>query len=167
MHVLSVGTPAGVDLVTKNGVKDEQVVIAERTIHIDLKVVDMTNFDVILEMDWLAENFVSIDCHKKEVVFTPPNELTFKFKGTLTGTTPNIISMMKARRLVQQGGWAILACVVNRKRKEKTIDTVPIVNEFHNVFPEDLPGIPPSRAVDFGIELEPGTGPISKAPLIR
>ena len=104
MHVLSVGTPAGVDLVTKNRVKDGQVVIVGRTIHVDLKVVDMTDFDVILGMDWLAENFASIDCHKKEVVFTPPNGLTFKFKGTFTGTTLEIISMMKAKLLVQQRG---------------------------------------------------------------
>ena len=48
MHVLSVATPAGVDLVTKNRVKDGQVVIAGQTINIDLKVVDMTDFDVIL-----------------------------------------------------------------------------------------------------------------------
>ncbi|XP_022973318.1 uncharacterized protein LOC111471874 [Cucurbita maxima] len=56
IHILSVGTPAGVDLVTKNRVKDGQMVIAGQTIQ-DLKVVDMTNFDVILGMDWLAENF--------------------------------------------------------------------------------------------------------------
>ena len=101
MHVLSVGTPVGVDLVTKNRVKHRQVVIAGQTIHVELKVMDMTDFDVILGMDWLAENFASIDCHKKEVIFTPPNGLTFKFKGTSTGTTPKIISMMKARRLIQ------------------------------------------------------------------
>ena len=70
---------------------------------------------------------------------------------------------MKAKRLVQ-GGWAFLACAINIKGKKKPIDTVPIVNEFMDVFPEDLPGIPPSREVDFGIDLEPGTRPISKAP---
>ena len=73
---------------------------------------------------------------------------------------------MKARRLVQHGGWAVLACVVNTKEKKKTIDTVPIVNEFHDVFSEDLSGIPPSLVVDFGIELEQGMRPISKAPII-
>ena len=89
MHFLSVGTSAGVDLITKNRVKDEQVVIARQTINVDLKVVDMTDFDIILGMNWLAENFASIDCHKKEVIFTPPNGLTFKFKGTFT--TPKMI----------------------------------------------------------------------------
>ena len=51
-----------------------------------------------------------------------------------------------------------------RKRQEKTLVYVPIVNEFPDVFPDDLPGIPPFRAVDFVIEVELGTGPISKAP---
>ena len=49
--------------------------------------------------------------------------------------------------------------------KEKTLDMVPIVHEFSDVFLEDLPGIPPSRTVDFAIELKLGTEPISKAPI--
>ena len=52
--------------------------------------------------------------------------------------------MMKANRLVQQGGWAILACVVDVREKEKTLENVSIVNEFPYVFPNDLPGISPS-----------------------
>ena len=72
--------------------------------------------------------------------------------------------MMKAKRLVQQDGWTILACVVDIRGKEKTLENVFSVNEFPNVYQDDLLGIPPSRAVDFIIELEPGTGPISKAP---
>ena len=58
----------------------------------------------------------------------------------------------------------ILACAIDTKGKEKTMDTVPIVNEFLDVFSEDLPRIPPSRAVDFEIEFELRMGHISKAP---
>ena len=72
--------------------------------------------------------------------------------------------MMKANRLVQQGGWAILACVVDVREKEKTLENVSIVNEFPYVFPNDLPGISPSWVVDFVIEHELETGPIFKAP---
>ena len=72
--------------------------------------------------------------------------------------------MMKAKRLVQHDGWTILACAVDIRGKEKTLENVSSVNEFPNVYPDDLPGIPPSRAVDFIIELESGIGPISKAP---
>ncbi|XP_075095211.1 uncharacterized protein LOC142173505 [Nicotiana tabacum] len=42
-----------------------------------------------------------------------------------------------------------------------TLQSVPIVNEFPKVFPEDLPGVPPDREIDFGIDLLPGTKPIS------
>ena len=57
--MLSIDTPAGANLVTENRVKDGQVVVAVRTIKVDLKVVDMTDFDIILGMDWLAKNFAS------------------------------------------------------------------------------------------------------------
>ena len=89
---------------------------------------------------------------------------SFKFKGQISGLPPKVVSMMKAKRLVQQGGWTILACAVDVIGKEKTLENVSIVNEFSDVYPNDLPGIPPSRAVDFIIELELETGPISKAP---
>ena len=59
---------------------------------------------------------------------------------------------------------SILTCVVDVREKENTLDNVPVVNEFLDVFPEDVPGIPPSRVVDFAIKLEPGIGPIFKAP---
>ena len=70
--------------------------------------------------------------------------------------------MVEAKCLELQGSWAILARAIDTKGKEKIMDV--IVNEFPDVFAEDLPGVPPSRAVDFGIELESGTRPISKAP---
>ena len=41
---------------------------------------------------------------------------------------------------------------------------VPVVNEFSDVFPEELPGLPPDREIEFAIELAPGTEPVSKAP---
>ena len=164
LHVLLTSTRARVDLVGRDRIKNGQVIVANQTLSVDLIVVNMTDFDVILGMDWLVENRASIDYCKKEVVFSPLAGPSFKFKSTSFGTTPKLILMMKQRKLVQQGGWAIIACVVDVREKEKTLDNVPVVNEFLDVFPEDLPRIPPSRAVDFAIELKPRTGPISKAP---
>ena len=40
----------------------------------------------------------------------------------------------------------------------------PVVKEFLDVFPEDLPGLPPDRVLEFFIDVIPGTTPISKAP---
>jgi hypothetical protein len=46
----------------------------------------------------------------------------------------------------------------------KTIKEVPVVNEYPDVFPEELPDMPPDRDVEFVIDLLPGTGPIAKRP---
>ncbi|XP_074278483.1 uncharacterized protein LOC141602072 [Silene latifolia] len=51
-----------------------------------------------------------------------------------------------------------------RQSVPKKLEDVPVVCDFADVFPEELPGIPPERAVEFSIDLVPGTGPIAKAP---
>jgi hypothetical protein len=47
---------------------------------------------------------------------------------------------------------------------ERRLEDIHVVREFPDVFPDDLPGMPPERAIEFKIELEPDTAPISKAP---
>jgi hypothetical protein len=47
---------------------------------------------------------------------------------------------------------------------EQKIEDIDVVREFLDVFPDDPPGMPPKRAIEFKIELQPGTAPISKAP---
>jgi hypothetical protein len=47
---------------------------------------------------------------------------------------------------------------------ERRLEDIHVVHEFSNVFPDDLLGIPPERAIEFKIELQPGTTPIAKAP---
>jgi hypothetical protein len=46
----------------------------------------------------------------------------------------------------------------------KSIEEIPVVREFSDVFPDDLPGMPPERDIEFKIELQPSTTHISKAP---
>ena len=58
--------PCKVDLVTKDRVKNGQVIAADQTLSVDLIVVKMTDFNVILGMDWLASYRASIDCRKKK-----------------------------------------------------------------------------------------------------
>ena len=54
--------------------------------------------------------------------------------------------------------------VVAHAEASLDLSSIPVVYEFPNVFPEDLPGLPPDRDVEFAIELEPGTAPISWHP---
>ena len=71
---------------------------------------------------------------------------------------------MQTKRLLRQGCEAYLAYVVDTERKIPNIKEVEVVDEFEDVFPNDLPGLPPDREIEFAIELIPGATPVSKAP---
>ncbi|GJV12306.1 hypothetical protein Tco_1353847 [Tanacetum coccineum] len=58
----------------------------------------------------------------------------------------------------------ITATLDEDKSKGRRLEDVPVVQEFPEVFPEDLPGIPPTRQVEFRIDLVPGATPVARAP---
>ncbi|TYK07886.1 ty3-gypsy retrotransposon protein [Cucumis melo var. makuwa] len=163
-HVLSVSTPSQECMLSKEKVKACQIEIAGHVIEVTLLVLDMLDFDVILGMDWLAANHASIDCSRKEVAFNPPSMASFKFKGEGSRSLPQVISAMKASKLFCQGTWSILASMVDTREVDVSLSSEPVVRDDPNVFPKELPGLPPHREVEFAIELEPGTVPISRAP---
>nr|GFC99855.1 putative reverse transcriptase domain-containing protein [Tanacetum cinerariifolium] len=96
--------------------------------------------------------------------------LIFHGDGSNNGreTRLNIISCTKTQRYLLKGCHIFLAHVTTKeaedKLKEKRLEDVPIVQDFPEVFPEDLPGIPPTRQVDFQIDLVPGAAPVARAP---
>ncbi|TYK09586.1 pol protein [Cucumis melo var. makuwa] len=122
------------------------------------------DFDVILSMDWLSANYASIDCFRKGVVFNPPSRASFKFKGAGFTCLPKVISAMKASKLLSQGTSSFLASVLDTREPEAFLSSEPVVREYPDVFPDELPGLSPPREIDFAIELEPGTAPILRAP---
>ncbi|GJT24991.1 retrotransposon protein, putative, ty3-gypsy subclass [Tanacetum coccineum] len=102
---------------------------------------DMCEFDIILGIDWLAAHRATIDCHSRRVIFGDIHAPEFIYPpifGFLRRTIYEDHFALKARTLLSQG--------------------------CEDVFPEELPGIPPIRDVEFNIELIPGAEPISKAP---
>ena len=75
-----------------------------------------------------------------------------------------IISSMKARRMLLSGCQGFLATVMDTTHVEKSKPgDIAVVREFSDVFPEELPGLPPDREISFEIELLPGSTPVSKA----
>ncbi|GJY52403.1 hypothetical protein Tco_0443250 [Tanacetum coccineum] len=83
-------------------------------------------------------------------------------------TRLNIISCTKTQKYLLKGCPIFLAHVTTKdtknKSKEKRLEDVPIVRDFLDVFPEDLPGLPLTRQVEFQIDLIPGAAPIARAP---
>ncbi|XP_052882253.1 uncharacterized protein LOC128290588 [Gossypium arboreum] len=76
----------------------------------------------------------------------------------------NVISVLRAEKLVRKGCEAFLEYVSNSGIKSLSVEDVRTVKEFPDVFPEELSGLPPDREVEFGIELLPGIVPVSIAP---
>ena len=76
----------------------------------------------------------------------------------------NIISAITARKMLRRGYKGYLAVVKDTKVEMGTVKNVPVVCEFSDVFPEELPGLPPEREIELCIDVVPGTDPISMPP---
>ncbi|GKA28127.1 putative reverse transcriptase domain-containing protein [Tanacetum coccineum] len=139
--------------------------------NINLMPVELGSFDVIIGMDWLSKYHALIDCAEK-IVRIPWGNETLIVHGDGSnqgnGTRLNIISCTKTHKYLLKGHNVFLAHVTTKetedKSGEKRLEDVPIVRDFPEVFPEDLPGLPPTRQVEFQIDLMPGAAPVARAP---
>ncbi|GAB2285598.1 hypothetical protein Dimus_020042, partial [Dionaea muscipula] len=163
VHLL-VTTPLGSSVEVNTVCKSCEVDIDGRLLQVDLRPLDIRGFDVILGMDWLSCHHAKVDCRGKRVIFSIPNHPEFAFEGDKKASCAGIISALQASKMLKKGCSGYLAYVVDTEKAEPKLEELPVVKEFPDVFPEDLPGIPPDREVEFVIDLVPGTTPISKAP---
>jgi hypothetical protein len=113
----------------------------------NLIVLELKGIDVILRIDWLSKHKVLIDCTKKSVKLTTLDGKELKFVTESVVTTKGVANRAKVNQLDANQG-----------------SKVPVVSEFPNVFPKELPGMPPDRDIEFVIELMCGTAPIYKSP---
>ncbi|XP_074362558.1 uncharacterized protein LOC141702846 [Apium graveolens] len=118
--------------------------------------------DVVAGMDWLSLYKENIDCKKKRVVMYTTDNKRISYQGQRQDK--KFLPVLQAKKLLRQGCEAYLAHVVDTKKETPTLDEIPIVREFPDVFPEELPGLLPDREIKFSIDLIPGAEPVSKAP---
>ena len=161
---LCVATPLGVNIVLDRACVNCPILISGHELLAHLHVMSMKDYDIILGMDFLSASHAVVDCYAKKVDFKIPGEAEFTFYGSDSASPPRVISALQARKLLLNGCSGFLATVVETKTEGPLLDDIPVVREFPDVFPEDLPGLPPDREVEFAIELAPGTSHISKAP---
>ncbi|XP_070050745.1 uncharacterized protein [Nicotiana tomentosiformis] len=130
----------------------------------DLLLLDMVDFEVILGMDWLPPYHAILDCHAKTVTLSMLELPRLEWRGSSVGTSNWVISFLKARHMVEKGYLAYLDYVWDTIAETPAIDLVPVVRDFFDVFPTDLPGMSPDQDIDFGIDLVPGTQSIFTSP---
>ncbi|GJY73829.1 putative reverse transcriptase domain-containing protein [Tanacetum coccineum] len=85
-------------------------------------------------------------------------------EGNRNNSRLKIVSCIKARKYIENGCELFLAQVTKQESKEKRLEDVPVIRDFPEVFPEELPGLPPPRQVEFRIDLIPGAAPVARAP---
>lgn len=102
-----------------------------------------------------GSKYIELKCSDGEILRVDSNELN---------TPPTVITSMMAQRYMRKGYESYLTFILNTKESELKIESMPIMSEYLDVFPEELPRLPPVREVEFGIELMPGTTTISIAP---
>ncbi|XP_074288633.1 uncharacterized protein LOC141613787 [Silene latifolia] len=112
----------------------------------------------------LSRNRAFIDCYQKKVSLKGPKGVRVSYRGFVVKPKVRLISTVTLKSCLRKGGELILCHVWDTREAVKGPGEIPVVCEFQNVFPEEIPGLPPKRDVDFNIELKPGTGSISRAP---
>ena len=121
---------------------------------------DMSEFDVILGMDWLRAHRVVIDCDYKRVTAYTLDGICVMFQGDKHDALPRAV--YNSRWHGQLMGWLVNLTLEDEVRQELSLPRV--VCEYEDIFSDELPRLPPYRDVDFTIELRPGTSPIFMTP---
>ncbi|XP_021989627.1 uncharacterized protein LOC110886169 [Helianthus annuus] len=110
-------------------------------------------FQVVVGMDWLSRHHAKVVCFRKEIKLTSPSGKSVTIHAEKEGK-PVMCSMLKAHKLMRHGCRAFMIYANEPDKGLLKIEDVPVVREYADVFPEDLPGIPPEREVT-GMKNEP------------
>ena len=159
-----IATPLGKSLFADKVCKGCTLELGKWEYEVDLIILEMFDFDVILGMDWLFSNRVKIDCHERIIFSNPPGHEYLNHFGNALSMKISIVSALKAADMLKRGCKGYLASVVDKKQGELVLGDIPIVREYPEIFPEELPGLPTSREIEFEIVVEANTTPISKPP---
>ncbi|WVZ57819.1 hypothetical protein U9M48_008158 [Paspalum notatum var. saurae] len=138
-HITAPGAPIDTSL----GVRLLNLEIGAESFIINPVVLPHQGIDVILGMNWMTENNAVLDVGSK----------TVQLRSRVSGKVLRV-HMPDMKHMVA----AVNATEIDEIRK------IPVVCDFPDVFPEELPGLPPDRDVEFRIDLVPSTAPVSKRP---
>lgn len=115
-------------------------------------------------MDWFVPHGVVVDCGQKVIELRCEDGNILRVGPGESENLPVVISSLTAEKYLKKKYEAYLAFVLNTQETELRIESVPVVCKFTNVFPEELPRLPPVREVEFEIELVLDTAPILIIP---
>ncbi|XP_073026834.1 uncharacterized protein [Primulina eburnea] len=146
---LSVATPMGKMIITDNVVFNAVLFHDENVLYLNLIVLPMHDFDCIIGMDVLTANRATVDCYRGIVRFRPSFAPKWNFYGRGSQAKIPLVSAIEMNRLLDSAHEGFLVYAVDLSQNERQISDIPVACEFPNVFPEEIPGFPPEREVEF------------------
>ncbi|GJZ25657.1 putative reverse transcriptase domain-containing protein [Tanacetum coccineum] len=122
-----------------------------------------TNFSTLIDIK-PVELDTSYEVELADGKVDSPKDRTLVIEGNRIIPIERSVSCIKTQKYIEKGCELFLAQVTEQESKEKRLEDVPVIRDFPEVFPEDLPGLPPPRQVEFRIDLIPGAAPVARAP---
>ncbi|KAI6703137.1 hypothetical protein NL676_012273 [Syzygium grande] len=125
------------------GCPGRKIVIGGIEENIDLAVLAMFDFDVIIGMDWLVRQKALMDCGSRTIQFNLVGRPKYEFQGNRGETSIPWIASLEATKLMDDGCEEYLVNVVDSTIEGPSLEEIPVVCNFPEVFPQELPGLPP------------------------
>ncbi|XP_011011280.1 PREDICTED: uncharacterized protein LOC105115907 [Populus euphratica] len=120
--------------------------------------------DVVEGMNWLSKYKASIYCYAKTITFQTCKGKRMIFEGERILKPIALMSVVTAQKLLRKGCRGYLAYILNSDDEGPRLKDIPMVKEFPDVFPEELPEPPPEREVEVSIDTFPRVLPIAQQP---
>ncbi|XP_058733179.1 uncharacterized protein LOC131604776 [Vicia villosa] len=117
--------------------------IFDRDFDVDLVCLPLAGLDVILGMNWLEYNYAHINCYKKTVRFSTTEE-----------EEASVVSSKQVRQLLKEEVEMFSLMATLSIRNQNIIDELPVVSEFPEFFPDEIPDVPLERGIEFTIDLD-------------
>ncbi|GJU64457.1 reverse transcriptase domain-containing protein [Tanacetum coccineum] len=117
------------------------LILLNQPFKIELMPIKLGSFDVVIGNDWLSKYHARIICDEKVICIRIDGE-TLIIRDDQSKTRLSFISCIKTKRYIFRGYQVFIAQVMEKKSDEKRLEDIPVVREFPEVFPKDLPGIP-------------------------
>ena len=132
---------------------------------LDMNVVPLVSYDVLTGIDWLEAHRVKLDCYNKTFECMDEEGNPVVVKGIPKVISVRHISAMQLKKLCRKVFQLYASHIVEESQDETPrLDDYQVLQEFKDVFPDEIRGLPPKRDIDFTIELVPGVAPVFKKP---
>ena len=154
---LHVSFPIGARVSVDKICWDYELEISGILLTVDLRVMDMSEFDVIFGMDWLTAHRVIIDYDRKRVTTYTPNGIRFMFQGDKHDALPQAVYDSRWHRQLMGS----LASLTLEDEVRQELVYLGWFVSMRTLFLDELPGLPPHKDLEFTIELHLDTSPIS------